>query len=229
VRDFAEHEWVENNRRQLVWPRNRSSASQSGRRDRDSITTDFFGHRVIADLLPHPTRMIEVRKKDGQLRKPEFFGLRGSRNPVSVNFDPVQFRPMLVAYGRVPVIPTICSSDITRTKRLLCAGIRGLQKSNIASYGVGQEEELSISEATIQILLMGMFSRRALRRFAQRLLEFDPRQQRVERRAQGLSPVREAVVDLGRDLGMNEAPDDAISFHLAQLLNQHFFRHGRHR
>jgi len=28
---------------------------------------------------------------------------------------------------------------------------------------------------------------------------------------------------------MNEAPDDAISLHLAQLLNQHFFRHGRDR
>src|SRR5580704_18577651 len=59
-------------------------------------------------------------------------------------------------------------------------------------------------------------SRRALRRFGQRLLEVDPRQQRVERRAQGLSPVREAVVHLRRDLVMNEAPDDAISFHLTQ-------------
>src|ERR1700730_7609641 len=70
---------------------------------------------------------------------------------------------------------------------------------------------------------------RALRRFTERLLEVEPPQQRVERRAQGLSPVREAVVHLGRDLVMNEAPDDAISFHLAQLLNQHFLRHGRDR
>src|SRR5215471_12090926 len=31
---------------------------------------------------------------------------------------------MLVAWGSVPVISTICSSDITRTKRLLWAGIR---------------------------------------------------------------------------------------------------------
>src|SRR5262249_38427809 len=38
----------------------------------------------------------------------------------------VQFRPMLVACGSVPVIPKICSSDITRTKRLLGAGITGL-------------------------------------------------------------------------------------------------------
>jgi hypothetical protein len=62
--------------------------------------TDVFGHRVIADLLPHPTRMIQVRKKDGQLRKPELFGLRGARNPVSVNFDSC---PILAGAGRVGV------------------------------------------------------------------------------------------------------------------------------
>jgi hypothetical protein len=64
--------------------------------------------------------------------------------------------------------------------------------------------------------------------FSPRLSEFNPLQQRVERRAQGLSPVREAVVHSWRDLRMNEAPDDAIAFHLTQLLNQHLFRHGRY-
>jgi hypothetical protein len=28
---------------------------------------------------------------------------------------------------------------------------------------------------------------------------------------------------------MNEAPDDAVTFHLTQRLNQHFLRHGRYR
>ena len=56
------------------------------------------------------------------------------------------------------------------------------------------------------------------RRFCECLLEVHPLQKSVERRTQRLSPICEAVLHLGRDLVMNEAPDDAISFHLAQLL-----------
>jgi hypothetical protein len=98
VRDLAEHEWVEKNCGQLVWPLNRRSTSQLGRRDRNSVLTNVFDHHVVADFLPHANRMIEVRKKDGQLRKPEFVALRGARKPVSVNFDSC---PVLADAGRV--------------------------------------------------------------------------------------------------------------------------------
>jgi hypothetical protein len=62
-----------------------------------SILTDVFGRYLIADLVPNSNRMIGVWKKDGQLRQPEFFGLRGAGNAGSVNFAPMQLRPILVA------------------------------------------------------------------------------------------------------------------------------------
>jgi hypothetical protein len=87
VRDFAEDEGIEKNRRQFVLPLNRGSPSQRGGRDRHSILTDVFGHHGIADFLPHANRTVDMRKKDGQLWKPELYGLRGAGHPVSVNFD----------------------------------------------------------------------------------------------------------------------------------------------
>jgi len=53
-----------------MWTLDRCSARQRG-----AIVTASRGtslnHHVIADLLPDADWMIDVRKKDGQLRKPE--------------------------------------------------------------------------------------------------------------------------------------------------------------
>src|SRR5258707_11561576 len=65
--------------------------------------------------------------------------------------------------------------------------------------------------------------------FAELLSEIYPCQQRIQSWTQRLPPVREAVLDLGRHLMMNEAADDPIPLHLSKLLNQHLFGHGRDR
>ena len=52
-----------------------------------------------------------------------------------------------------------------------------------------------------------------------------PFQQRIQSWTQRLPPVREAVLDLGRHLVMNEAADDPIPLHLSKLLNQHLLGH----
>src|SRR6266699_59501 len=59
--------------------------------------------------------------------------------------------------------------------------------------------------------------------FAELLSEIYPFQQRIQSWTQRLPPVREAVLDLGRHLMMNEAADDPIPLHLSKLLNQHLF------
>src|SRR5258707_12453511 len=61
--------------------------------------------------------------------------------------------------------------------------------------------------------------------FGELLSQIDPFQQRIQSWTQRLPPVREAVVDLGRHLVMNEAADDAIPLHLSKLLNQHLLGH----
>ena len=57
------------------------------------------------------------------------------------------------------------------------------------------------------------------------LSEIYPFQQRIQSWTQRLPPVREAVLDLGRHLVMNEAADDPIPLHLSKLLNQHLLGH----
>ena len=57
--------------------------------------------------------------------------------------------------------------------------------------------------------------------FGELLSEIYPFQQRIQSWTQRLPPVREAVLDLGRHLVMNEAADDSIPLHLSKLLNQH--------
>ena len=56
-----------------------------------------------------------------------------------------------------------------------------------------------------------------------------PPQQGVQRRAKGLAPVGEAVLDLGRHLRMDGAAHDAVPLHLAQLLDQHLLGDRRDR
>ena len=50
---------------------------------------------------------------------------------------------------------------------------------------------------------------------------FCPFQQSIERRAQGLPPIGEAIFHLWRDLVVHNAPHNSIRLHLTQLLDQH--------
>ena len=56
-----------------------------------------------------------------------------------------------------------------------------------------------------------------------------PFEKRIESRAKCLTPVGQAVFDLGRDLMMNDAANDPVGFHLAKLLDQHLLRDRRDR
>lgn len=48
-----------------------------------------------------------------------------------------------------------------------------------------------------------------------------PCQQSIERRAQRLAPFGETIFDLRRNLMMDNSSDDAVAFHLPELLDQH--------
>src|SRR5712664_3494148 len=61
------------------------------------------------------------------------------------------------------------------------------------------------------------------------LAQCRPFQQGVERRAQCLSPLRQAILDLGWNLMMDDSSDDPIGFHLAKLLDEHFLRNRGNR
>jgi len=61
--------------------------------------------------------------------------------------------------------------------------------------------------------------------FAGLLSQIYPCQQRIQCWTERLPPVREAVLDLGRHLLINEAANDSIPFHLSKLLNQHLLGH----
>jgi len=61
--------------------------------------------------------------------------------------------------------------------------------------------------------------------FAQR----GPFEQGVERWAQRLSPLRQAVLHLRRNLVMDDPADDSVSFHLAKLLDEHLLGNGGNR
>src|ERR1700752_3761386 len=56
-----------------------------------------------------------------------------------------------------------------------------------------------------------------------------PREELVERRAQGLPPVGQVVLDLRRHLCVDDARDDAVALELPKLLDQHLLRDGRNR
>src|SRR5260370_28521247 len=51
-----------------------------------------------------------------------------------------------------------------------------------------------------------------------------PRQQRLERGTQRLSPIRHAVFDLWGNLVMDDPPNNTVLLHLTELLNQHLLR-----
>jgi hypothetical protein len=74
------------------------------------------------------------------------------------------------------------------------------------------------------IFLRSWLSRWLTRRNRQFLTERGPFEQRVERRAQCLSPFRQAIFNLGRDLMVDDAPHDSIGLHLTELLNKHLLR-----
>lgn len=57
-------------------------------------------------------------------------------------------------------------------------------------------------------------------------LGFSPCQKRIESRAERLAPFGEPVLDLRRHLMVHEAGDDAVRFHLPELLDQHLLRDG---
>jgi len=56
-----------------------------------------------------------------------------------------------------------------------------------------------------------------------------PFKQRVEGRAQALTPVRQAILDPGRNLVVHHSTDDAVGRQLAKLLYEHFLGHRRNR
>ena len=60
-------------------------------------------------------------------------------------------------------------------------------------------------------------------------LSLRPREELVERRAQGLPPLGQVVLDLRRHLGVDDARDDAVALELPKLLDQHLLRDGRNR
>ena len=81
-------------------------------------------------------------------------------------------------------------------------------------------EELSQKRVLFEIALLFWFYR-APSAGAFRL-QRRPLQQGIEGWAQGLAPVAQAVFDLRRNLMIDNSSDNAISFHLAKLLNKHF-------
>jgi hypothetical protein len=52
-------------------------------------------------------------------------------------------------------------------------------------------------------------------------LSLCPREELVERRAQGLPPVGQVVLDLRRHLCVDDARDNAVALELPKLLDQH--------
>lgn len=59
-----------------------------------------------------------------------------------------------------------------------------------------------------------------------RLPELGPCQDGVKRRTQSLPPLRETVFHLGRNLSVDLPRDNAVGFHLAQLLAEHLLGNG---
>ena len=66
-------------------------------------------------------------------------------------------------------------------------------------------------------------------RAAGRRLSLGPGQQLVERRAEGLAPIREVVLDPRRNLGMHGAYNKAVALESPELMSQHLLRHGGNR
>jgi hypothetical protein len=56
-----------------------------------------------------------------------------------------------------------------------------------------------------------------------------PSEQGIEHRTQGLTPVREAVLHLRRNLRVRDPSHHAVSLHLPELLAQHLLRYGGYR
>src|SRR4029077_10852058 len=113
-------------------------------------------------------------------------------------------------------MPTVCSSDITRTKRLWWAGMTASKSSNIA-----RDCPVVLHPARPGTRPPTRSARHLLAR--QRVPEIHPFQQGVECRTERLPPIRQAVLHLRRNLMVDKPPHDAVSLHLPQLLNQHLF------
>src|SRR5689334_9862327 len=62
-----------------------------------------------------------------------------------------------------------------------------------------------------------------------RFAQSRPFQQGIKCWTQGLTPLRQAVLNLGWNLVVDGAADDSVGFHLAKLLDEHLLGNGRDR
>jgi hypothetical protein len=92
-------------------------------------------------------------------------------------------------------------------------------------------ETMLASVVSLRFLLGAFlhFPRWSRDRLGHLLAQSRPFQQRIQRRAERLPPAREAVLDLGRNPRVDGAPDDAVGFHLPELLDEHLLRDRRDR